>query len=182
MDNFENGLNELILNQVKTYFLNQKITIKKLDNYLNKIFFKEWMSIILLAGSQFRIIFKVHYNNSDIICLGKDSLTIAEINSEQTLKDHMKEFTNQLGGSVKRALESGQIQCGLSLPLLTHSFDDLFSVKSEKSHQFFYLLEEKSNEFIVQVYLEYLKTEILNKIDSVNLSHGSESGGGLEFL
>lgn len=91
-----------------------------------------WMGIILLAGEGFQVTSKVFYNARSIRSLlakrfGKkfDEL------EESLVTDFISEYCNLGAGGTKRVLEEQGIEVGMSLPLITRSFDDLFHVHSD---------------------------------------------------
>ena len=85
-------------------------------------------AIILLAGQDIRLSFKVHFNRVDLTDLlrqrGASSGEAAE--QRATLLDFFREYVNLTAGGVNGELQRRAIDCGISLPVTTSGFDELF--------------------------------------------------------
>ncbi len=86
-----------------------------------------WMSLILISGPKMRITFKVNFT-ADVarsLALWIYQGKATDILTEQA-GDFIKEFCNLVGGKLKNTLSLNDVFMGLSLPLMTRSFDDIF--------------------------------------------------------
>jgi hypothetical protein len=85
------------------------------------------MSFILLAGEGGILTFKTHYSSRDIqelaaSTLKKDSDTI----QAAMIADFMREYCNLTIGLVKVKLAEVGIHTGLSIPVVTRGFDEIW--------------------------------------------------------
>lgn len=96
-----------------------------------------WQSVILLANSQMRITFKAFFYLGEVRHrLGQLKREKTETITERLGHDLMKEFCNLTGGSLKRNLAKVNVSVGLSLPLVTRGFDEVFVIP-RKNTEFF---------------------------------------------
>lgn len=146
------------------------------------IYFYNWMSLILVANTDFRLLIKIHCNETDVRKMANEALQVVDTSSKQAMIDFVKELTNLLGGAVKRSIEASSIQCGLSLPLLIKGFDELFSERTATADRAFYNLSTSGENFIIQIHFELLNDKASEILSQVKFSVGSESSGGFEFL
>jgi CheY-specific phosphatase CheX len=92
------------------------------------------MVLILVSGDALRLTFKVHFNLGTAKNLawriygGQSSGNI----SEQQAIDYFKEYANLVAGSVISLLSESRIALGISLPLCTRGFYEVFSDYAEK--------------------------------------------------
>jgi CheY-specific phosphatase CheX len=86
-----------------------------------------WMAIILVSGKDVRITFKVHFNIKDIkkILEGSFAKPYSEI-EDDLATDFVKEFCNLTAGYIKQIFEKYELKSGISLPIVTRGFDDIF--------------------------------------------------------
>src|SRR4051794_4093544 len=84
--------------------------------------FGKWMTLIILAGGPLRITLKIHYKTTDIKNLGsKDGIDLSIHSSS-----FMKELCNLIAGWMKRKLDQNGLTLGISLPVSSHGFDEVF--------------------------------------------------------
>ena len=88
--------------------------------------FGHWMSLILIAGANLRLTFKVHYTHPVIRKMASGILGASA--TDAAVADFMREYCNLTGGAGKTLLEAKQVNMGLSLPLVTRAFDEVFFV------------------------------------------------------
>jgi hypothetical protein len=172
-------LRVLLENQVKSYFLNSELKSASITSEDATVFFYNRLSLILLGGADFRMLIKIHSNESDIAVMAKEALGEG---GDIAAVDFVKELANVLGGSVKRAMESAELQVGLSLPLSIRGFDELFSEKTDGNLSGFYKIGAGSQDFVIQVQVELLSPEAKAQFEKIQFTSGDESSGALEFL
>jgi CheY-specific phosphatase CheX len=94
------------------------------------------MVFILISGEAIRLTFKVHFNIRTARLLawkifgGDSSVNI----SEKQARDYFKEYGNLVAGSVVTLFGKFGIELGISLPLCTRGFYEVFSDYSEKQN------------------------------------------------
>ncbi len=91
------------------------------------------MSIVLVAGSTFRLAFRAHFSSRSVRNLMTASLGVsgAQVNETQ-LKDYMREYSNLVAGGVKATFNAFGVASGISLPLVTDGFDEVLYATSQK--------------------------------------------------
>jgi CheY-specific phosphatase CheX len=86
-----------------------------------------WMAIILVSGKDLRITFKVHFNIKDVKKILEASFAKPYNEIEDDLAtDFVKEFCNLTAGYIKQIFEKYELKSGISLPIVTRGFDDIF--------------------------------------------------------
>jgi CheY-specific phosphatase CheX len=86
-----------------------------------------WMAIILVSGKDLRITFKVHFNIKDVKKILEVSFAKPYSEIEDDLAtDFVKEFCNLTAGYIKQIFEKYELKSGISLPIVTRGFDDIF--------------------------------------------------------
>jgi hypothetical protein len=169
------------LDQIKPYFLNETIDFRPVQDETD-VNFQNWMAIILISNSDFRLTVKIYCKESDVLDLGKQAFSNLEDRSQLSISDFVKELANLLGGAVKRSLESAGITSGLSLPLLVHAFDDLFFLKGPSSESFLTNYHSDGKGFFVQLYFEFLTVTAKEKLVNLQIVNPSVGTGEFEFL
>lgn len=88
-----------------------------------------WMSIILVTGDAIRITLKLHFTYRDAKAIshfvyGEDS---PDGVSDTKAVDFVKELSNLMAGYIVKSFESMSIPMGISLPLCTRGFYEVFA-------------------------------------------------------
>ncbi len=116
--------------------MSQKKQIAIEDVTDNKKILGHWMALISVSGVQLHLTFKVQFSiemarsyASEV--LKNDRLGISNSHS----KDFIRELCNLVAGNLKTKLAENNVTVGISLPLLSRGFDDLFFANSESSVQ-----------------------------------------------
>lgn len=91
-----------------------------------------WMVLILLAGDGGKLTLKAHYSAKDIRALISRALDRDEASVHDGLiSDFMKEYLNLTAGAVKARLSEVGIYTGLSIPIVTRGFDEVWRRSGE---------------------------------------------------
>lgn len=140
-----------------------------------------WMSLISISGDQLHITFKVQFSISMArgYAEGVIKTDAGEISNSHS-KDFIREFCNLLAGTIKNKLSENNINVGISLPLLSRGFDDLFfSEINSTSHGVdrWKLTHKNSEIFCIS------DTEIINQFKlEDNFNDSSSTSGDVEFF
>ena len=147
------------------------------------------MVFILVSGDALRLTFKVHFNirtakNLAFSIFGGDS---PEDISEQQAVDYVKEYGNLVAGSVVTLLGENNIELGISLPLSTRGFYEVFSDYSEKQHPVitcsdFWELKANGNEIHCSALLEILNRNALGDLPAYEIVDEADDDGEMDFL
>jgi hypothetical protein len=92
---------------------------------VDKVLFGHRIANIVVAGSEMRMIFKIHYSE----VLGKLLYTKFLNNpnpSMQMIDDYFLETCNLAAGRIKHGFGDEGTNLGISIPIKTKAFDDLF--------------------------------------------------------
>lgn len=123
------------LSRLKIHTASEEISVKELDSAFKpgRILASK-MVFILVSGDVMRITFKAHFNTRDAARLAfrifrGDS---PDRISEKQAVDYFKEYGNLVAGSIAALLNSVGIEMGISLPLCTRGFYEIFSDYTEK--------------------------------------------------
>lgn len=121
----QNLVRQSAVSRLKLYSQREDIVVEEIENPPRV--FAHWMSIILVAGRALRATFKAHYMTKEAkyYALKAYAKPIEEL-TEQQAADYMKEYCNLTAGNIKRLLEVNSVSAGISLPLVTRGFDEVF--------------------------------------------------------
>lgn len=145
---------------------------------------KRYIVMILLTGSEIRMIFKVHFNPEQMRAYRQSGGCKPEDLTDKHLLDYMKEISNQIGGRACRIFQSHGISLGMSIPLCTRGIYEIYADYQEKSgviNKFgdFWCLNGPFGFLYCSCYVELLATEQFKNIHYVD-EHSDE--GELDFL
>lgn len=146
----------------------------------------EWMSLILVSTNQFRIIFKIFFDTDSVkteiknINLSKFS----ESESQNILKDFMKEYCNMTGGYIKTVLDKLDIKAGSSLPVTILGFDDFFFPFANEQNSFErrWCLKGQERAFYCSCYVVATETKNLDRIMNFDPSEIQIVEGDMDLL
>ena len=92
--------------------------------------FANKMSLIIVAGKALKMVFKVHFNKADSCNVAKYMYGDERI-TEQQANDAMKEYCNLTAGYLKKICVDHNTPVGISLPVVTSGFNEVFNESSE---------------------------------------------------
>ena len=138
---------------------------------------------ILLAGQTFRLITKIHYFDDELnqAALNKHIQAFNKTAKVES-SDFFSETLNTVAGYLKGHLETQEIQMGLSLPLVTNGFDELFTDRPENNEWTgFWHWESEIRGVIISTSIEILSKE---NFESINwdIQQEDEQDCEIEFL
>lgn len=100
-----------------------------INNYKPGQVLGNWMSLILITGTPLKITLKLHFSHKHIkqlIFPLYHAGTPEEISDQQSM-DFVKELCNLTAGYIEQAFEQNNIALGISLPLGTRGFYEIFA-------------------------------------------------------
>lgn len=148
------------------------------------------MIFILVSGDALRLTFKVHFETRTAKRLAVrifDQSSAANI-SEKHAIDYFKEYANLVAGRVVALSEKLELELGISLPLCTRGFYEVFSDYSEKLHPIvtfsdFWKLQISDNEIFCSAQFEILNKKKLDNLVDYEIVHGAaDDSEEMEFL
>jgi CheY-specific phosphatase CheX len=142
------------------------------------------MVFILISGEAIRLTFKVHFNIRTARLLawkifgGDSSINI----SEKQARDYFKEYGNLVAGSVVTLFGKLGIELGISLPLCTRGFYEVFSDYSEKhnpvvTYSDFWMLGVSDHEIHCSAQFEILDKSKLAQFVDFEIDEALEDDG-----
>ena len=143
--------------------------------------FGHWMSLILLASPELRMTFKVFFDSTKVKKIASKALNV-EVGkvTSPIVADFMREFANVAAGSAKRTLFELDIAVGLSLPLVTRGFDEVFSKRGNYGTDSVsnWKLEATEGFLYCSAVIQILDEQICNELKWVS----KEKTDDMEFL
>lgn len=158
-------LREISLEAVRHQLKLQSAQIQELPS--EKIILGHWMSLALLASSEMRVIFKVHFNTSAL----PDGIRIPKAEDSKTtvrlMQDLMNEYCNLVIGLLKRSLLRSGLGAGVSLPVALRGFDEVYFANEEGQALKLdrWCIDSTDFSFCCSVQFEFLDASKLQEID-----------------
>ena len=185
--NIKSVLREISRKRLKDQTLRSDIEIEDY-NEQGQGTFDYWMAVILVAGAPFKVTFKVHYKSRDVLGLGGQILNTegkdpAQI--EHMITDFMKEYCNMTAGGYKSAFEAQELSVGMSLPMNTRGFDEVFSALPSKHLEHnvdTWKLVAGSNQLICNSTLVLNEPEVWDKLNATVAEQPQSNDDDMEFL
>jgi CheY-specific phosphatase CheX len=144
--------------------------------------YHHWLGVILLAGTPLRITLKTFFSSRTVSSIMAPRLKMRpeEVNPSLT-HDFMREYENRLAGSIKRILGEADINLGISLPLVTRGFDEVFSKSSPSETRSQWSLQEGERTFTLSMGITVLDGETVGRYQFVP-SNTCPQEDEMEFL
>lgn len=93
----------------------------------NRDILAHWMTLIFIAGPSLRMTFKTQFSNVMAQCFAEGAFNLKKENiDDYKSQDFIREYCNLVGGYVKNSLVQQKLVLGISLPLVTRGYDNLF--------------------------------------------------------
>ncbi len=151
-----------------------------LTSISSKVLHAPCVANILIGNADLRMIFKIHfdYKNGEQLCrryLRNDQI------SERKIDDFFLENCNLIAGKTKQFLIDNNLNVGISIPVLTRGFDELFfSFPLNDDSYLEWHWDLKNDDKLIHC---SLFVEILGKIEiKDDDSFGESNEGEVEFL
>lgn len=160
---------------------NDQFSINEWNGSSEGRIFANWMSIILISGKSLRITFKTHFNHKDAKRLVASNPGRAEITPNQTI-DLIKEFCNLTAGYTKQIFRECDHSLGISLPLCTRGFYEIFSTKNKITDYYVWTLDFPEVQLICSALIQSHDLQSLSNILTYKLSDSTDNAGELEVF
>lgn len=181
---------DFIRNAVKSRFVvHSRIDDSKLhlESYkANDVVLGHWMSLILVSGKAAKITFKIHFAEKSAKFFAAHAIMAeqAKITTGQA-HDFIKEFCNLSAGFLKRQFEEKGENFGISLPLVTRGFDEIFFPRKDDKTRFsdIWTIGDGQASLTCSYFLEVFSPEQFSAIPFEILQPGAAADDGeVEFL
>ncbi|MEI7973532.1 MAG: chemotaxis protein CheX, partial [Bdellovibrio sp.] len=140
--------------------------------------------LILVSGPAIKVTFKAHFMTSFAKKLAAPLYrkSLEEIQEEQGL-DFMREFCNLTAGAIKRVLLKFEQKTGVSIPVVTRGFDELFFPRSSLPNVFhdLWTLRCEVGQLHCSVVIELFEKMDLRKVTAESADPNTDQGD-VEFL
>lgn len=109
----------------------EALEVKEMDDsfQLGQVLARQ-MILIVISGAELRVLFKIHFNNSESDRLRRikfrNPISDERIAAAKTL-DYMKELGNQVCGRICRVFQRNELVLGMCIPLSMHGFYELYT-------------------------------------------------------
>lgn len=182
---FQETIRQSALTRFKQHCVYQAAEVAESSN-TSKLVHAYWMSLIMVANSSIKVMFKAHYNVSELKVIAKDSIERndkGEI-TDGAAADFMREFANLVGGVIKATLETVGIAAGVSLPLVTRGFDEIFVNFNKATSNYIDKFEICTSDGTVfcSLHVECNDSSVMEVLGQIPAPTAEESGGDVEFL
>lgn len=147
------------------------------------------MAFILVSGDGLRISFKTHFNpgtarNLAYRMFGEASPAAL---SERQAVDYIKEYCNLVAGNIVTVCEGLRIELGISLPMSTRGFYEIFSDYGVKPHPAivfsdFWRLGALADEIHCSALLEITDSDLLAPLADYDPTVLQADDGEMDFL
>ncbi|MBF0312782.1 MAG: hypothetical protein HQK52_05160 [Oligoflexia bacterium] len=140
--------------------------------------------IILISGDDIKMTFKSHFDSELAGYLCAKALKKESVSWDKAI-DFMKEYSNVVAGKIKKFFMDQEVIVGLSLPIVTRGFDEIFFEPPETGNVLIdnWILSIESNHLYCTCIAEILNK---NRIQSIKYplekQATDESDGEVSFL
>lgn len=115
------------LSRMRSYASCEDFSIVELNGVIpHGYVFANNMSMIIVAGQALRVILKAHFNHKDSKPIAARLYGLEEV-SDARSRDVMKEYCNLSAGFLKKVCIENDLPVGISLPVVTMGFNEVFS-------------------------------------------------------
>ncbi len=175
---------ESALDKLKIHSFNEKLSIKEIQNPIPLVF-GYWMSLVLASSPSVRIIFKINYETRSVLEMAKQMFVRLDIAdpSPDLIEDFTKEYCNLVAGSLKIIFEKLNVVLGVSLPMVTKGFDEVFlanRIKKEFTHVDYWEVTDGKVSLPMSLHIDWIDKELKSKFDQ--LQESDLKIGDIEFL
>ncbi len=183
---FEQRVQQISLSRFRTHCNREDVILTEAVAREDLPVYAHWLGVILVASPQVRLTFKVQYNASEIAHFAQAALqdTTNKSMQKSVIADFMREFCNLMGGYMKSTFEEVGLNVGVSLPLVTRGFDEVFSFHTHEIRRSFSLwgLQCAGYKVFCNYEIEILNPTILSSLESIQSESANNDDGSLEFL
>ncbi len=148
------------------------------------------MILIVISGAEMRVLFKIHFNNSESDQLRRvkfrDQSTDERVAAVKTL-DYMKELTNQVCGRICRIFQLNDLALGMCIPLSMHGFYEIYSDYTPnndilKKFGQAWRIKGDFGSLVCTTYIEIMEPTAVANLQYVEEQASNNDDGELEFL
>ncbi|MBU2511060.1 hypothetical protein KJ966_06970 [bacterium] len=172
LSGFKSKFGEIIrhvtLSRIQLYSDRQDFKIAELqETSPHGYVFANSMSMIIVAGKSIRIILKTHFNHKDSKPIARHLYGLEQVDDNKSF-DVMKEYCNLSAGFLKKICIEQNIAVGISLPVVTMGFNEVFTdLNGQEQKMIFedcWKLTYAEGDIICSCHVDIFEPEILNNL------------------
>ncbi|MCG8336440.1 MAG: hypothetical protein MJE63_18180 [Proteobacteria bacterium] len=178
---------QVTLSRMHQYTDNESFKLVEFDEETPQGYvFANSMSVIVIAGKSLRIILKAHFNHKDSKPIARQLFGTEDIDDMKSF-DVMKEYCNLAAGFIKKICIEQDIPVGISLPIVTLGFNEVFSSPSDLEQKTVFedawcLKNEQSN-IVCSCLVDVFESETVDNLMEYELTEAEEDNDSdYEFL
>lgn len=176
--------------RLKLHSARDDIVLKELDpGFRPGRILANRMVFILISGDGLRVTFKAHFNVSvaRLLAFRIFGETSPDSLGDRQAVDYIKEYCNLVAGNIVAVCEGMQIELGISLPMGTRGFYEVFSDYAEKQQPVitfsdFWSLQSGAEIVHCSTLLEVMDSQLLMPLLGYDPTAVSEDDGEMDFL
>lgn len=159
--------------------------IKEIEDYTAGQVLGNEMILVSLSGPTIQLLFKIHFSHSQAISrLTTPPETSNSLPTDKDI-DFMKELGNQVCGAISRQLSKLDIILGLSVPLCTRGYYEIYSDYTERTTPFLkiadsWALQGSFGDLYFSSYIEVMDDNSLPVLASITA--GAPPSEDIDFL
>lgn len=178
------ALRESSLEKIKIHAFNPDLRIREIPKPIPLVL-GYWMSLVLASNPATRIIFKFNFETQSVLGIGKELFEKIgmENPSMEFIEDFAKEYCNLVAGSLKVIFEKQSIILGVSLPMVTKGFDEIFlanQIKKEFNYVDYWEITDGKYAFQMSLHVDWIDPQLKSTFD--NLQESDLTVGDIDFL
>ena len=177
------------LSRLKTHTDSSEVEIKELDSgFRPGRILASNLVFILVSGEAMRLTFKIHFDTRVAKYLAYRIFggKLPEDISPKQAIDYFKEYGNLVAGNIVTLLGKIDIDLGISLPLSTRGFYEIFSDCSERQHPItcsdLWELKTNGHELYCSALFEILNVRQLADLAAYEVVDEADDDGEMDFL
>ncbi|HLA35604.1 MAG TPA: hypothetical protein VJ001_12135 [Rhodocyclaceae bacterium] len=178
------------ISRLKIHAACQEVGVSELDaSFTPGMVLADRMVFILLSGDPIRITFKIHFDTKTAkkLAFGVFGGKSASDISIKLAFDYAKEYCNLVAGSVATLFEKIRVDLGISLPLCTRGFYEVFLDYTEREHPIiaysdFWRLQANGNEVYCSALIEILDKNSLGDLVGFEIPEETSGDAEMDFL
>lgn len=184
----KNVVRAISAKRLRDHTQQENIEIIDVDQASARVFGHRLGLILIADGGNWNMIFKTYFNRQAVLGIAENIFKNMKIkNEERQVLDYMREFCNLTGGAIRTAFEDKEIIAGMSLPVMTRGYDEVFSSgsssRSENVQRDVWKLKTSSGEIYCSISLTINEKKILTKLSKIEAPQETTADDGdLEFL
>ena len=174
------------LSRMNLYIDDNSFEIVEFENMMpNGYVFANSMSMIVVAGKSIRVLLKTHFNHKDSKAIARRLYGLEDIDDSKSY-DVMKEYCNLSAGFLKKICIERDVPVGISLPVVTLGFNEVFSDAESSGQRVIFedcwKLRDMESNIICSCQIDVIEPEALEGLmDYAVFENGMDDGDDSDY-